>query len=261
MVERGNDVPPEWSDLRDRIVSYKKELSDLGIRDYQVQGLLREGWSSSRSSAPDSILRESRLLYHIVHLVMVLLLAAVPAAFLNVPVGLLARLYSERRRRRALSQSKVKIHGRDVVMSERVMFCIMLVPTLWIVYGLLLVFFTDLDGPTLALCIISMPAFSYVGVVAAEAGMADWKKDLRPYVMRLFPSSRRRLAALPEIRRALRADVRSFVAEVGPSLGGLYYDKDLDWKDRIKVTRKASAVQLAAMVENADVGSEGKKSR
>ena len=79
--------------------------------------------------------------------------------------------------------------------------------------------------------------------------------------MRLFPSSRRRLAALPEIRRALRADVRSFVAEVGPSLGGLYYDKDLDWKDRIKVTRKASAVQLAAMVENADVGSEGKKSR
>jgi glycerol-3-phosphate O-acyltransferase/dihydroxyacetone phosphate acyltransferase len=32
--------------------------------------------------------------------------------------------------------------------------------------------------------------------------------DLRPFFMRLFPSARRRLAALPEKRRILQKDLR-----------------------------------------------------
>lgn len=51
-------------------------------------------------------------------------------------------------------------------------------------------------------------------------GMVD-VKDLRPYVMRLFPSARRRLAKLPATRKALKADLRAMVKKIGPSMGKL----------------------------------------
>lgn len=51
-------------------------------------------------------------------------------------------------------------------------------------------------------------------------GMVD-VKDLRPYVMRLFPSARRRLAKLPATRKALKAELRAMVKKIGPSMGKL----------------------------------------
>ena len=44
-------------------------------------------------------------------------------------------------------------------------------------------------------------------------------KDLRPYVMRMIPSARRRLARLPATRKALKADLRAMVKKIGPSMG------------------------------------------
>lgn len=57
-------------------------------------------------------------------------------------------------------------------------------------------------------------------------------------VMRLFPSTRRRLAALPEVRRELQSDLRQFIKVLGPALGELYYGKDLDWKAILEMYRK-----------------------
>jgi glycerol-3-phosphate O-acyltransferase/dihydroxyacetone phosphate acyltransferase len=114
------------------------------------------------------------------------------------------------------------------MLTEKVVFCIVMVPTLWITYGLLMIFGTNMEGPTIALALLSMPVFSYVGIVVAEAGMVDLK-DFRPYLMRMRPSTRKRLAALPETRKSLREDLRAFIRLIGPSLGELYYGKELDW--------------------------------
>jgi glycerol-3-phosphate O-acyltransferase/dihydroxyacetone phosphate acyltransferase len=99
--------------------------------------------------------------------------------------------------------------------------------------------FTDFDGPTIALCILSFPLFAYTGIVVSEAGMVDIK-DLRPYYMRLFPSSRRRLHDLPKMRKELQADLRSFIKKVGPALGEIYYGKELDWTQIQEKSRKSS---------------------
>jgi hypothetical protein len=48
---------------------------------------------------------------------------------------------------------------------------------------------------------------SYSGIIVVEAGIVDWK-DLRPFFMRLLPSTRKRLAALPAIRKSLQDDLR-----------------------------------------------------
>lgn len=114
------------------------------------------------------------------------------------------------------------------MLTEKVIFCIVMVPALWVAYGLIMIFFTNLEGPAIALILMTMPVFAYTGIVVADAGMVDWK-DLRPYLMRMLPTTRRRLAALPMTRRALQKDLRAFIRRIGPSLGEIYYGKEVDW--------------------------------
>ena len=65
--------------------------------------------------------------------------------------------------------------------------------------------------------------------MATSSGMSD-VKDLKPYVMRLIPSARRRLAALPARRKALRKDLRAVIRKIGPSLGDIYHEKEVNWQ-------------------------------
>jgi glycerol-3-phosphate O-acyltransferase/dihydroxyacetone phosphate acyltransferase len=129
------------------------------------------------------------------------------------------------------------------MLTEKVLFCILMVPTLWITYGVLLTFFTDLEGPTIALVMGIMPVFAYTGIIVADAGMVDWQ-DLRPYIMRVFPSTRRQLAALPQKRKQLRDDLRLFIKSMGPSLGDIYYGKNLDWQKIHRVSSVDDSRQL-----------------
>ena len=220
-----------WLELQNRLKEYQRELNDLGIRDYQVHSLASE----QKGTDGDTVLRGMRIPFRIAEIMLCLLLALIPALFLNLPVGLIAGIYSNAKRKKvssfpnnritekinnsfefyttiwlysfilcvylllpmkALAASNVKVKGMDVMLSEKVILCIALVPSLWMTYAILLVSLTDLEGPTIALVVMSLPLFSYLGIVTAEAGMVDLK-HIKPYLMRLFPSSRRRLKVLP----------------------------------------------------------------
>ena len=173
LIQSSGNPPQEWVNLQKRILEYQKELNELGIRDYQVTGLDHEEveiGEETAGSRADTVLHRMNILGHIFHLLFLVFLAALPALLLNLPVGLAARIYSNRRRIVALEQSKVKIKGYDVMLSERVLACIVLVPTLWFFYGALLMMFTSMDGPTLAFCFTCFPLFSYWSIMAAESG-------------------------------------------------------------------------------------------
>lgn len=205
-------------------------------------------------STGETVLHRMNVLGHIIHLLFIIILAALPALLLNLPVGLASRLWSNFRRKKALAESKVKIKGYDVMLSERVLCCIVLVPSLWLVYGLALYLFTPLDGPSLAVCFTCFPVFSYWSIMATESGMADIK-DLRPYVFRLIPSTRKRLTALPATRKALRADLIARIRQLGPTLGDLYYSKELNWQ---KITTETKQLTLSSE-SSEDVGAAAKK--
>jgi glycerol-3-phosphate O-acyltransferase/dihydroxyacetone phosphate acyltransferase len=187
----------------------------------------------------EEVITDMRIGYRIVHLLVLIALSAIPNIFLNLPVRIMADIYAERRREKALKKSKVKIHGYDVMLTEKLLFCIAAVPTLWVFYGILLLIFTDLDGPAITLCFMSFPIFSYMSIVTSEAGMVD-AKDLRPYIMRLYPSTRKRLKALPARRRELQRDLRAWIRKVGPAFGDVYYEKELNWTEIEELARKNS---------------------
>lgn len=91
-----------------------------------------------------------------------------------------------------------------------------------------------------------------------EAGFVDFN-NLRPYLMRLSPSARRRLAALPATRRQLQIDLRRFVKEIGPALGDIYYEKDLNWKTIQEMNRKEHAMSTTPLHSPAREKVEPKK--
>ena len=232
LLKAGGNPPPEWLQLQERISAYRNELKDLGIKDYQVPALKEEHLDEDiviENVNSDKLLRFFQIGYNIAQNLTLILVSAVPILLLNLPIGILAGLYSERRRKKALAHSKVKVKGFDVMLTEKVIFCLVMVPTLWITYGLILIFATTWERPTIFLAIMSMPIFAYIGIGATEAGIIEWYFDIRPYVMRLFPSARKRLAALPSTRRALQADLRAFIKTIGPDLGEIYYGTDLNW--------------------------------
>jgi len=242
LLQTKGDPPEEWLSLQRRLLVYQKELNQLGIRDYQVAGLDHEEVEIGCDTQvkTETVLHRMKILGHICHLLAISALASLPAMLLNFPVGMASRIYSNRRRKVALAASKVKVKAYDVMLSERVLCCIILVPSLWMLYGLLLFSFTSLDGPSLAFCVACFPIFSYWSIMATESGMVDLK-DLKPYVMRMIPSARKRLTALPATRQALQVDLRRMIRKIGPSLGTIYYEKEVSWKEIATETKRLAA--------------------
>mmetsp|Transcript_19910 Transcript_19910/g.46706 ORF Transcript_19910/g.46706 Transcript_19910/m.46706 type:complete len:715 (-) Transcript_19910:699-2843(-) len=226
LVSLGGDNPPQdWIDIQEGTAAYRKELRELGLQDYQVIGLDRDKENDDRKPG---INKGIRIVYRIMHLLVLMALSAIPNIFLNLPVRLMADVWAERRRKKALARSKVKLHGYDVMLTEKILFCIVCVPLLWFLYGLIMIFFTNFDGRTITLCFMCFPVFSYASIISSEAGMVDGK-ELKPYLLRLLPSTRRRLRALPQKRRELQRDLRAFIKMVGPAFGELYHGKSVDW--------------------------------
>eukprot|EP00968_Pinguiococcus_pyrenoidosus_P029019 scaffold8258_cov305-Pinguiococcus_pyrenoidosus.AAC.1 len=75
----------------------------------------------------------------------------------------------------------------------------------------------------------------------------------RPYLMQLLPDPKGVLESLPIERAQLRTDLRRFVskvrelwngAQIGPTLGVLYTEKDIDWVAYTRLARTASGNHL-----------------
>ena len=159
-------------------------------------------------------------------------------------MGVIVRVLSSREQKKALAASRVKIEAKDVVMSKKISLSIVLVPTLWITYAVLLLRYTDLKPATIAVLFFCCPLFSYIGVMATEAGMVDMK-DLKPVLMRLLPWARRKMATLPAERAQLQREIRAFIHHIGPDLGSVYLDKEVRWDEIIRNSSSTGDLQSA----------------
>jgi len=173
---RGTDkaLPDDIENAKLRLAAYQESLDEWGLRDYQVNAL----------DAPFS-----SQLQTFIHALVVWILASIPSLFLNAPVGFAAHYWAHKEAQKDLKNSRVKLHARDVLLSKKILFSLVAVPVLWVSYALLLYTFSPLSFETVVLFFLGCPVFSYLGVMAVEAGMVDLK-DLRPAFLRLLPSFR-----------------------------------------------------------------------
>ena len=160
----GGSLPADMLELQKRIQEYQDTLDKWGLVDYQV---------------PNMDEPYSRVLFSFLYGFTVFMLASLPSIVLNAPVGVAAKFWAESQAKKDLLKSRVKVQARDVVLSKKITFCIVAVPSLWILYAILLFYFSPLDKEVVIALLICMPIFSYFGVTAVEVGMVTLK-DIRP---------------------------------------------------------------------------------
>ena len=125
---------PKVKELVARVTTYCDLLKQYGVHDYAVSKRIAEG------TADDDIISSTEVFFTLVWRVLTLAgiaVAVCPSYILFLPVVVVARNISHQKQKEALAGSKVKIEGKDVVGTWKVMISFGLMPLLHIVYTLI----------------------------------------------------------------------------------------------------------------------------
>jgi len=202
-------------EFRNEVQQYINDLKMFGLKDHQVRQI--DWWT------------HAELVQKTVYLLIIFVLGALPQLICNMPPVVLARMWAASEQKKALKSSKVKLQGRDVLMSYKVIYVLSLVPALWITYAVLLLCFSNLQKKTVFLLFLHLPVFGFLGMKASEQGMKGWR-DLRPLLVRLKPSSRSEQDKLPAKRARLQKRLDKAIKMFGPThLKDIYYPEVVNW--------------------------------
>ncbi|KAH0536779.1 hypothetical protein FGG08_006382 [Glutinoglossum americanum] len=204
-------------DLKKSIAGYNKQLQHLGLRDHQVE--------YAKFSIPKVVFT---LIYRLGKLA-VMAIGTLPGLILFAPVFIATKTISIKKSREALAASTVKIQGRDVMATWKLLVALALVPILYALYTALLTWWTyhnRVQGlipewvPPTAVVIFGMvffPSITFAALRFGETGM-DILKSLRPLVLSLNPTSANTLVKLRETRQRLSYQVTEVINTLGPEV-------------------------------------------
>lgn len=208
---------PRIVDLRKSIVGYNKSLRILGIRDHQV------------AYAKFSIVQVVATLIYRLGKLALLAIGTLPGFLLFTPVFIATKYLSAKKSKEALAASTVKLQGRDVMATWKLLIALALAPALYAFYTAAFTYWTywnRVNGmvpdwvPLWTVVMIGMvlfPTITFAALRIGEVGM-DIIKSLRPLVLSLNPSSANTLVRLRERRAALAQQVTDAINTMGPEL-------------------------------------------
>ncbi|KIP09125.1 hypothetical protein PHLGIDRAFT_103379 [Phlebiopsis gigantea 11061_1 CR5-6] len=203
---------PKLQRLRSDVLKYNRLLRDLGLRDHQVPKAQPASWKSLG------------LLAYRLLLLFVWAILALPGLILNGPIFLTASVISRKKAKEALAGSEVKVAGRDVLATWKILVSLGAVPVLYAFYAFLatvVAFKTDAPTEwkilTPFVVIFSLPFIAYAALKFGEAGM-DVLKSLRPLIVAQFPGQSRMLDKVREMRSRLSNELAEAINEFGPQL-------------------------------------------
>ncbi|ORC93301.1 putative glycerol-3-phosphate acyltransferase [Trypanosoma theileri] len=196
---------PEFIDFRNKVENYQDYCNALLVRDSQAATLEKLG--SSESSQLQLLFRRSFTLF----LMAVIL---VPFFVVGLPIGMLASYLSERHRRKALSESSVKVVGADVKGSYKLLVGFFTVPIVFSIVSLITYIYTDLR--TALTVSFSLPMAMYVSLLILQEAVMEMRAAL-PLFMSVI-SKHKQFRRLYERRQALVALTKELVSKWDPEL-------------------------------------------
>ncbi|KAH8827842.1 glycerol-3-phosphate O-acyltransferase [Flagelloscypha sp. PMI_526] len=201
---------PKVAKLRGEVTKYNRLLRDLGVRDHQVPRAPKPGWKTLG------------LLGYRVALLTVWTVFALPGTVLNGPIFILASIISKKKAKEALAKSTVKIAGRDVLATWKVLIALVVTPLLYTVYACVALWISIKARAPLRWKIATpfivatvLPIMNFAALKFGEAGM-DVLKSIRPLILALLQPSR--FNKLLAMREHLSNEVASVINEFGPQL-------------------------------------------
>ncbi|KAI0306605.1 glycerol-3-phosphate O-acyltransferase [Multifurca ochricompacta] len=203
---------PRLQALLSNVLKYNRLLLDLGIRDHQVPRAQRASWKTLG------------LLLYRAGLLSVWSIFALPGVILNGPIFLIASILSKKKAEEALAASVVKIHGRDVIASWKVLISLGVTPILYSFYAIVAtIIAVKSNAPwkwrllASPLTMTALPAIGYAALKFGEAGI-DVFKSLRPLIVSLMPGQHQYLERLKVMRQTLSNELMDIINEFGPKL-------------------------------------------
>ena len=203
--------------LKKSVQDYNKQLRYMNISDHQVE--------NARFSLPKVIL----LLFYRLIKISVLAIGVLPGLVLFAPVFIASKIISIKKSKEALAASTVKLQGRDVMATWKLLVALALAPILYNFYTILLVVWTyknRIQGympdwvPLWSVFIfgyIFFPTITFAALRFGEVGM-DIVKSLRPLLLSLNPASSNLVYGLKERRKQLSAEVTDVINTFGPEV-------------------------------------------
>lgn len=198
-------------------MGYNRALVELNIRDHQVEN----------ANLPYiNILR--LLIYRLANLAL-LVIAVLPGTVLFAPIFIASKLISIQKSREALAASSVKIQAKDVVATWKLLVSLVLAPTVYIFYDIILGVLTYKNrlygivptwAPIWLVLILGFGVFigiTYAALRFGETGM-DIVKSLRPLFVALSPHHGDTIQKLQSRREHLAAEVTNLINELGPEM-------------------------------------------
>lgn len=199
------------------VKEYNKQLRYLNLRDHQVQ--------YAKMSIPKVIFT---FIYRVLKLC-VLLIGVLPGLILFAPVFISCKVISVQKAKQALAGSTVKIQGRDVMATWKLMVALFMAPTLYNFYSAIVAWKTYQDHiwgyvpswvPWWAMYFVAWPlmvAITFAALRFGEVGM-DIFKSLRPLYHCLNPASSYNIQQLRVRRAELSTQVTDVINTLGPEM-------------------------------------------
>lgn len=240
--------------VTEAVKDYNRQLRYLNIRDHQVIYARMPWWKVVALF----VIRLGQIV--------VLSVGVLPGLLLFAPVFVVTKLYSRRKAAEALAGSSVKIQGRDVMATWKLLVAMAFAPILYNAYCVLFVIKFGSDRlwgyvPTWASNVpwwlvfltgwIVFPLITFAALRFGEVGM-DIVKSLRPLVLCMNPSSSYNIQKLRERRAELQVQVTGLINTLGPEMFPDFPHKRLGSGAEAAKAKKAAKAAKAEEAAAAD---------
>ena len=208
---------PRIINLKKSVNAYNKKLWLLGVRDHQVE------------YAKFSIAKVVFTLIYRLGKLSLMAVGTLPGLVLFAPVFAASKIISIKKSREALAASTVKLQGRDVLATWKLLVAMAFAPMLYALYTILLTYWTYRNRVqgyipewvslwmVVAFGLVFFPSITYAALRFGETGM-DILKSLKPLTLSLNPTSQNTLVKLRTERAELSANVTHLINTLGPEL-------------------------------------------
>ncbi|CAG8570949.1 879_t:CDS:2 [Ambispora gerdemannii] len=210
---------PRVQEIKQQVMTYNQLLKYHGLKDHQVNKKVLGGR------------RSAGLLIYRVFLLFFWSVLGLPGFVLNLPIIVVARLIASKKAKEAVKASSVKVAGRDVLATWKLLVALVFTPILYgfyafIVFGISVKYNWPtkwkIFGPILSFFLMSVGSYTTIRLV--ETGL-DIKKSLKPLLLSLLPGRRDDIQNLSEVREKLSHDLTELINELGPKI---YADFDAE---------------------------------
>ncbi|KAJ2893870.1 putative acyltransferase [Zalerion maritima] len=203
--------------LSENVKDYNRQLRYLNLRDHQVQ------------YAKLSFLTVFFTFWYRTAKLVLLSVGVFPGLVLFAPVFIVSKVYSIKKAREALAGSAVKVQGKDVMATWKILVSMCLTPILYMTYACILTYLVhrhrlwgvvpDWVSKKMVFLLswLFFPSITFAAFRFGEVGM-DIIKSLRPLLLCLNPSSSYSIHQLRERREQLSKEVTDLINTLGPEM-------------------------------------------